>query len=169
MDIHMEAIPEDMPLPKIRRLETPHNPKTLRGNIPAFERLLAYNRNAKIIWAHVGWCNTGRRTPALCTALLERHPNLYMSFKIGRDSMPETRPLAEDLRIKPEWLSLIRTYPERFLIGSDHFYVPAMSNIQIGPRRIEGEGPERLLILLPPNLAHKVSHLNATRIFKLDQ
>jgi hypothetical protein len=121
IDIHMEAVPEDMPLPKIRRLDTPHNPPTLRRNIPAFERLLAYNRNTKIIWAHAGWCNTGRRTPALCAELLEKHSNLYMSFKIGRDSMQETRPLTEDLRIKSEWLNLIRTYPDRFLIGSDHY------------------------------------------------
>jgi len=169
IDIHMEAIPEDMPLPKIRRLESPHNPRVLRANIPAFERLLVHNRSTKIIWDHVGWCNTGRRTAALCAELLGRHPNLYMSFKISRDSMSETRPLTEDLQIKDEWLNLINGYPERFLIGSDRFYVVPRANLQIGPPKREGEGPERLLVLLPMELARKVGYENTIRIFKLEK
>jgi len=169
IDLHMEAIPEDMPLPKVKRLESPYNPRFLRANIPAFEKLLAHNRNAKIIWAHVGWCNTGRRTAALCAELLERHSNLYMSYKISRDSMGETRPLKEDFTIKTDWLELIRTYPERFLIGSDQFYVTPKSNVQIGPPHKEKEGTGRLLALLPPDLSHKVGYENAVRIFKLDR
>ena len=169
IDIHMEAVPEDMPLPKIRRLESPYNPKVLRANIPAFERLLAHNRSTNMIWAHVGWCNTGRRTAALCAKLLERHPNLYMSFKISRDSMSETRPLTEDLQIKDEWLNLINRYPERFIIGSDRFYVAPRANLQIGPPKREGEGPERLLSLLPMELARKVGYENTIRIFKLEK
>ncbi len=169
IDIHMEAIPEDMPLPKIRRLESPNNPRILCANISAFERLLVHNRSSKIIWAHAGWCNTGRRTAALCAKLLERHPNLYMSFKISRDSMPETRPLTEDLKIKDEWLNLINVYPDRFLIGSDRFYVVPRANLQIGPPKREGEGPERLLTLLPPEPAHKVGYENAIRLFKLNR
>jgi len=168
IDIHMEAIPEDMLLPKRRRLESPQNPKTLRANIPAFERLLAHNRKTKMIWAHVGWCNTGRRTPALCAELLKRHPNLYMSFKISPDSIPEMRPLNEDLMIKPEWLHLISAHPERFIIGSDHFYVSPKANIRIGPPRKEGEGTEHLLALLPPALAQKIGYENVLSIFKLD-
>jgi len=169
IDIHMEAVPENIPLPKIRRLESPHNPKVLRANIPAFERLLAHNRSTKIIWAHVGWCNTGRRTAALCAELLRRHPNLYMSFKISPDSMSETRPLTEAFQIKDEWLNLIHAYPERFLIGSDRFYVAPRANLQIGPPKNEGEGPERLLTLLPSELARSVGYENTIRIFKLEK
>lgn len=169
IDIHMEAVPRDMPLPGLRRLESTHNPKRLRANIAAFERLLAYNRNTKIIWAHVGWCNTGYRTTALCAELLEKHPNLYMSFKIRPDSMPETRPLTKDLEVKDEWLHLIRAYPERFLIGSDHFYVTPKASRQAGPRKRVGEETKRLLALLPPELARKVGFENAIRIFKLNK
>jgi hypothetical protein len=166
IDIHMETIPSDMPLPRGRRFESPYNPKMLRANISAFERLLAYNRNTKIIWAHVGWCNTGFRTAALCAELLEKHPNLYMSFKIRPDSMPETRPLTNELRLKDEWLHLIQAYPERFLIGSDHFYMTPRANIQIGPKM--GEETKYLLTLLPTELARKVGFENAYRIFKLN-
>jgi len=101
IDIHMEAVPEDMPLPS--GLSPSQNPKILKANISTFERLLSHNRKAKIIWAHAGWCQTGRRTPALCAELLERHPNLYMSFKIGPDSRPETRPMERGMGLKREW------------------------------------------------------------------
>ncbi len=167
IDIHMEAVPQDMDLPKIRRLESPHNPKVLRTNIAAFERLLAHNRNARVIWAHAGWCNTGHRTPELCAQLLGRHPNLYMSFKIRRDSLAEMRPLTEDFRIKPEWLNLIQTYPDRFVIGSDIFYVTPRAPFQIGPPRGKRVETEHLLAVLPPELANKIAYENALHLFKL--
>ena len=50
MDIHMEAVPEDMPIPP--QFDSPKNPDTLKENISLFEELLAYNTDAKIIWAH---------------------------------------------------------------------------------------------------------------------
>lgn len=166
IDLHMEAVPEDMELPKRRRLQSPNNPRLLRENIRGLERLLAHNRTAKIIWAHAGWCNTGRRTASLTAQLLERHSNLYMSFKLRPDSLEETRPLTEDRRMKPEWLDLIRAYPDRFLIGSDRFFsTPKGQGRSGGPR--EGPGAERLLPLLPPELAQKVGVENAVRTFKL--
>lgn len=168
IDIHMEAVPEDMPMPEIRGLESRRNPKMLRGNISAFERLLAHNRNTKIIWAHVGWCNTARRSPALCAELLQRHPNLYMSFKITRDSRPETRPVTRDFRLKPEWMNLISAYPERFVIGSDEFYATPKGNVRIGPPR-KAEGTEQLLAQLPPELARKVGYENAIHLFNLKE
>ena len=163
VDMHMEAVPEDMPLPEGRRLSSPPNPKTLRANIPAFERLLSHNRNTRILWDHVGWCNTGRRTPQLCTELLGRHPNLYMSFKIGPDSVPENRPLAVGRAVKPEWIELLRAYPDRFVIGTDMFYMAPGARHRPGPRTTQGI--ELLISLLPQDLLHKVACENAVRIF----
>jgi hypothetical protein len=165
IDLHMEAVPEDMPLPDDPRLGSAKNPKTLRANIPAFERLLDHNLKARIIWDHVGWCNTGRRTPALCRALLSRHPNLYMSFKIGPDSNPECRPLAPGSGVKPEWIDLIRDFPDRFLIGMDQFYTAPGSNFRIGPQR---NNPTKFLLSwLPRDLALKVALENPKAVFKL--
>ena len=122
IDIHMEALPEEMDLPA--GLRSPPNPETLRTNIAAFERLLAHNRKAKIIWAHVGWCNTGQRTAALCAELLRKHPNLSMSFKISpRDSRSECRPIERGIGLKAEWLQLIKAFSDRFIIGTDQFYL----------------------------------------------
>jgi len=141
------------------------NPKMLRGNIRAFETLLSHNAKAKIIWAHVGWCNTGARTPALCRELFMRHPNLYMSFKLSPESLPELRPISSDRKtIRPEWLRLIQDFPERFVIGTDQFYSPPGSR-QIGPQKTEAT---RLFMnLLPPDLARRVGLENPKSLFNL--
>lgn len=124
IDLHMEAVDEEIPLPG--HLKSPPNPKRLKPNIPSLENFLAHNRKARIIWSHVGWCNTGRRTPALIGSLIEKHPNLYLSFKISPiDSLPQVRPLEKGGKaIKAEWLTLLRAYRDRFLIGSDQFFTP---------------------------------------------
>ncbi len=81
IDIHMEAITEEMPLPS--RLQSPPNPSVLTPNMGAFERLLANNRKARIVWVHLGWDNTGRRTVDLTRRLLSKHENLYMSVRVA--------------------------------------------------------------------------------------
>lgn len=164
LDIHMEAVPEDMPLPGHPRLQAMANPKQLKANLPAFERLLAHNRNAKIIWAHVGWCNTGQRTAALCAELLAKHSNLYMSFKLAPDSRSDLKPLDENYHLRPEWLDLIRAFPERFIIGTDQFYTPAGGRA-MGPQKT---GETKVLIsLLPEPLAVKVGQENPGALFRL--
>jgi hypothetical protein len=166
IDIHMEAVPEEMPLPN--GLRSPPNPRVLSPNIFAFERLLAHNRKAKIIWAHVGWDNTGRRTAGLTADLLRRHPNLYMSFKISpRDSVPENSPIKRGGGLNEEWLEVIREFPDRFIIGSDQFYLSPEMHGKIGPRSVEPTN--RFFSLLPPELATKVGYENPRRIFKLDE
>lgn len=168
IDIHMEAIPKDMPLPDRRILRrSGNNPKVLRENISALERLLTHNPKAKIIWAHVGWCNTGFRTPDLCRRLLSQHPNLIMSFKLSSESVPETRPIGEDQQsIKPEWLQLLIEFPDRFIIGTDQFYVPPGARA-IGPQKTEAT--RHFMTLLPPDLARQIGLENPRRIFNLKE
>ena len=145
-----------MPLPE--RIGSLSNPKILRANITAFERLLAYNRKAKIIWAHMGWDNTGFRTTTLSRELLEKHPNLYMSIKTRKRSRPENKPINDQSEIKPEWLDMIRAFPGRFLIGSD---------LKYGLPREGKSGLKVLFSELPPELARKVGYKNAEDLFKL--
>ena len=168
IDIHMEAIPKNIPLPdRIILKRSVNNPKTLKENLSAFERLLAHNPKTKIIWAHVGWCNTGFRTPALCRELFIRHPNLFMSFKLSPESVSETRPISEDKKtIKPEWLQLIKDFPDRFIIGTDQFYV-APGARPIGPQKTETT--KHLMTLLPPELARQIGLENPIRIFNLKE
>jgi len=155
MDLHMEAVPRTMPLP--RDLKSPPNPPQLRENIPGFERLLAHNPRAKIIWAHLGSDGTGYRTPELCRRLLEKHSNLYMEIKLDPKA-PGKNFLMAGGKIKPEWLKLFEDFPDRFIIGSDQHY-PEPN----GPQRWE----EVVLLFnqLPANLRKKIGTENVAHVY----
>jgi predicted TIM-barrel fold metal-dependent hydrolase len=155
IDLHMEAVPSAMPLP--RDLKSPPNPPQLHGNISAFERLLAHNPRAKIIWAHLGSDATGYRTPDLCRHLLQKHPNLFMEIKLDPNSPGRNRLLAGG-KIKPDWLKLFEDFPDRFVIGSDQHYP-------------EPNGPQRwqevvlLFNQLPGNLRKSIGTENVAHIY----
>ena len=154
IDIHMEAVPADMPMPPAR---LGPRPAELHANIAAFERLLDHNREAKVVWAHAGWDLTGERRVPLMRSLLERNPNLYMSIKIDSAGFPGTKPMGEG-GVRPGWLAILRAFPDRFVIGSDQFF---------------GENTERLerarefIDALPPDLAQLVGRENALRLYRL--
>jgi hypothetical protein len=165
VDLHMEAIPRNMPLPDIDRLKGGNNPASLTANIPAFERLLSHNRNARIIWAHAGWDNTGCRTVELMDDLLARHPNLYMSIKFGDDSVEENRPLDRNGNLRPAWLNLLQKHPDRFLMGMDLFFAPPGSDIRSGPGRTKAT--RAFLSQLPEELARRIGADNPQHLFPL--
>ncbi|HTR38613.1 MAG TPA: amidohydrolase family protein [Bryobacteraceae bacterium] len=155
IDLHMEAVPRAMPLP--RDLKSPPNPPQLHENISAFERLLAHNPRAKIIWAHLGSDGTGYRTPDLCRRLLQKHSNLFMEIKLDPKA-PGKNYLMAGEKIKPEWLKLFEDFPGRFIIGSDQHYP-------------EPNGPQRwqevvlLFNQLPANLRKSIGTENAAHIY----
>ena len=165
IDIHMEAIPKKMPLPHMFRRNST-NPDELQANIPGFERLLAHNRKAKIIWVHAGWDNTRQRTAALSRDLLEKHPNLYMSIRVVLNERLVNRPIDSQDKINEEWLNMINAFPDRFIIGSDQFY-PELHGKHKAMR--SDESTIAFLSLLPPDLARKVGYENARRIFNLNE
>lgn len=159
IDLHMEAIPEDVALPAGPQL--PPGPSHGSANIEAFERLLAHNRRARIIWAHAGWDNTGYRTPGLCRRLLRDNPNLYMDIKIDPLKPGKNPPLANGASgpIKPEWLKLFQDFPDRFVVGTDqHYPEPAA-----GPQR--WQALVSLLNQLPEDLRRKIGTENAARLY----
>jgi predicted TIM-barrel fold metal-dependent hydrolase len=155
IDLHMEAVPRAMPLP--RDLKSPPNPPQLHENISAFERLLGHNPRAKIIWAHLGSDGTGYRTPDLCRRLLQKHSNLYMEIKLDPKA-PGKNFLMSSGKVKPEWLKLFEDFPDRFIIGSDQHY-PEPN----GPQRWE----EAVLLFnqLPANLRKRIGTENAAHIY----
>jgi predicted TIM-barrel fold metal-dependent hydrolase len=151
--LHLEAVPQPMELPK--GLPSPPNPPRLRENIAAFERLLAHDARARIVWAHLGTDGTGARTPALCRRLLEAHPNLYMEIKTsgaGRNSV------LEGSQVGAEWLVLFRQFPDRFVIGSDQHYPEGAG----APR---WQAPVLLLNQLPPDLQRAFAKDNAMKLY----
>ena len=128
--------------------------------VAGLERLLAHNRNTTIIWDHAGWGNTGENTPALMRRLLSENPNLYTSIKFRKD-MSDTGFLNTDGMINPAWLSVVKEFPDRFMMGSD-----------IKPGIWENEFRQvkdhvSILSQLPPDIQGKVARDNAIRIFKI--
>ncbi|MEW5892936.1 MAG: amidohydrolase family protein [Pseudomonadota bacterium] len=169
IDLHAEILPQDMPLPATPALISPPNPAQLKANLAGFERLLAHNRKAKIIWVHAGWDLSGTRDLGLMTRLMRTHPNLYMSFKIaGKPGAPKSKPLGPDGRLKPEWLGFIQEFSDRLLIGTDEFYQAASVNrVDITTAAGLTELPVRLVQQLPPELGRKIGYENAMRLYKL--
>jgi predicted TIM-barrel fold metal-dependent hydrolase len=156
VDVHMEAVPAPMPTPPARG-GGGRNPPELRANIDAFERLLEHNRAARIVWSHAGWDLTGERTVPLMRRLLERHPNLFMSIKTDGAGTRRTAPLDGD-RLRPEWLALLRRFPDRFVIGSDQFFDAGTGRLA----RVR-----EVVDALPAELARAVGRDNALRLYRL--
>jgi predicted TIM-barrel fold metal-dependent hydrolase len=163
IDLHMEAVSQTMPIPADWRVNPLPNPPQLHPNLAAFERLLAHNPRAKIVWAHAGWDNTGGRTPELTRRLLEAHPNLYMELKndplaVGRNPFLTGGATGT---IHPAWLKIFQQFPDRFVIGSDQHY-PEPRN---GPQRWQAV----VLVFnqLPSDLRREIGMQNAMRIYRL--
>jgi predicted TIM-barrel fold metal-dependent hydrolase len=156
IDLHMEAVPRDMPFPPMR--SGPPNPANLKENIAAFERLLEHNPKARIVWAHAGWDLTGERTVPLMRGLLQRHPNLYMSVKSDRGGTRLTDPFGPEGQVKPGWIAMVRDFPDRFVIGSDQFFDQEPERIEHARKFVDG---------LPPDLARPVATENVKRIYRL--
>lgn len=161
IDFHMEAVPKPMPLPA--GLKSPPNPPQLHDNIAAFERLLSHNPQARIVWAHEGWDNTGYRTVELSRRLLKAHPNLYMEIKIDPVEVGKNSPLASggSGALKPEWLKLFQDFPDRFVIGTDQHYPEPPK----GPQR--WQSVVMMFNQLPADLRQKIGIDNPTRIYHL--
>lgn len=138
IDLSMELVSQAMSLPPY--LRAPLNPYELEPNLATFERLLAHNRKAKIVWANAGRGNTGQRTVEAMTRLLAKHSNLYMSISVSpRDSLRETNPMESGGRIKSAWLKMLKRFPDRFVIGSGQQFI-ATSDQEQGPGGSGGPG-----------------------------
>ena len=157
IDIHMEAVPQDMPLPA--GLKSPPNAARLHSNITAFEKLLAHNPGAKIIWAHLGSDFTGFRTVDLDRRLLQAHPNLYMEIKTDPDAHGLNYPLAAGGKLKADWLKLFTDFPDRFVIGSDQHYPE--------PKDADKRWQETILLFneLPAEVRRKIGTENVAHLY----
>jgi len=168
IDLHMEAVVQTRDLPAGFSRVSSRNAKTLQGNIAAFERMLAHNRKARVVWLHNGWDNTGDRSVELLKRLLTAHGNLYLALRneartrtMAGTPMPN-RMVDGQGKIKADWLALFQAFPDRFVIGSDEFQPP-------WDMRVPQSFAETwsLLKQLPEDLARKIGRDNAARIYGL--
>jgi hypothetical protein len=172
IDLHFDVVAEDMKAPEW--LSSPPNPPSFRANVAAFERLLAHNRGASIVWAHLGSDQLGWWTVELSRRLLATHPNLVMSLRLAPGRVPQNHPLLPDGRLRPDWYDLFQEFPDRFVIGADTFTVspsvrgsgPGISFAQRAP--MIRQRTRAFLAALPPDLARKIGTENARRLYKLE-
>lgn len=173
IDLHMDAVVSEMAAPA-RLVSFPNNPLRFPATIDALERLLAHNRRAKIVWAHGGSDHLGAMTPNRIRGLMDKHTNLFMSLR----PVPPIAPVENKLlsgqppMVDPQWMALLKRYSDRFMIGTDGFYVGASAGG--GPvMEFAGRNETRLratvrfLSLLPHALARKIGAENAIRIYRL--
>lgn len=116
----------------------------------AIDILMQHNPRAKIIWAHTGF-GLG---PAHVAQMLSTYPQLWgeLSYRSGITG--------EGGRLTAEWRDLFTRYPDRFLLGSDTWigerwasYGDIMADYRSWLRQ------------LPPEIAAKIAHGNARRLF----
>jgi hypothetical protein len=103
-------------------------------------------------------------TPELLGQLMEKYPNLYSSIKIRNDkSIPVAICIFDNnKKIKSDWISLFKKYPDRFMIGSD---------IKAGVRADEFTFVKdhlKLLSQLPVDILKMIERENAEEIFNID-
>ena len=158
IELHMEAVPRDMPFPDAN-VAGPPNPASIVANIAAFERLLDHNPRARIVWVHAGWDLTGERTVPLMRALLERHPDLYMSVKSDNAGTPATAPFLPGGGLKPGWLAMLEAFPDRFVVGSDQFYDE--------PQIVRTYRARAFVDALPTEIARRIAYENIKHIYRL--
>ncbi|MDP1537214.1 MAG: hypothetical protein Q8L95_08535 [Burkholderiales bacterium] len=171
IDLHFDPVPADVEKPP--SLSSPRNPAVLKANLGGFERLLAHNRKAMIVWAHAGADPVGHFTPRLVRELLGRHSNLALSI---RPTAPFPGSMVHPKgAINDDWIAVLRDFPDRFVIGSDSFVVAKAYTGAEAPRifeqrsEIQRRGIRRLLSHLPADLARRVGYENAERLYRLNR
>lgn len=165
IDLHCEIVPQDMDVHAKLIERSAKNPPRVLANLAGLERLLAHNPRAKIILSHSNDA-TGFRTAAIIRGLFKRHPNMSMSLNLfPKYILSENLPLTTTGGISPDWLRLIKDYPERFMVGSDQRYSEPCPNCKM-PDRVGSS--RRWLDLLPSDVARKIAFENPQRIFNLN-
>lgn len=173
IDLHFDPVPKDVKTPS--RLTSPKNPPVLKENITALDRLLSHNRKANFVWAHAGSDPVGWYKPKLVRKMLDKHPNLF--FSIRPVNKPHTNPAWHPKRgINHSWIKVFKEYPDRFVLGTDSFVVSGNYSNQASPAltfeqysRIQREGAKEVLYSLKKDVARKIAHDNAIRIYQLNE
>ncbi len=170
IELHFDLVAQDMAIPA--GLASSSNPANLTANLQELERLLAHNRQARIVWAHAGSDMLGHWTVELSRRMLKDHPNLYMSLRMGPGRQPQNHPLTQAGEIRPPWLALLNEFSDRFVIGGDQFFVPpGMSGghaVAVSQRSgLMRRRVNLFLSALPEPLARKIGYENAIRIYRI--
>ncbi len=162
-------IPADHPvLLELFKLAAEHRiPVTVHLDSPQkglaeFERALNQCPSTTFIWAHCG-----PSTADVLKGMLDRHPNLYADLSTlnpvwlklaGRQALPPGCQI-ESL----EWIRLMEAYPDRFLFGTDPWFIEAYVRLPDITTWVK----DNVFSQLSPETAEAIDHGNAERLFSI--
>ncbi|MBI1743738.1 amidohydrolase family protein [Candidatus Acetothermia bacterium] len=126
------------------------------------ERGADHNRNAIIIWAHMG-----DGPPSLVRDILRKHPNLYVDISSRNPYFQRGRPIEDqtltnsDGSLKSDWKSVFEEFADRVLFGIDLNNDRYLLLDQLIPyyRSVLGQ--------LTPQTAEKIAYKNAQKLLGL--
>ncbi len=162
LDIHIDVVETTMDTPDFFLDASSSNPDELQGNVDEFEELLTSNRNARIVLAHVGRDTTGDMSVDLMDRLLDAHSNLYIQIVPAAGPLFTDNAILDSNRVvREEWLTLLETYRDRVVLGSDVFFSPPDA------ARRDLRRMQLFLQQLPEDLAYEIGCTNAVEIYRL--
>jgi len=122
----------------------------VHSNHEAIEQIFAYEPNVKILWAHAGMSDP----PSVVSDMFDRFEKLWVDISIREYE------IAPNGQLAPEWRELFIKHSDRVTIGSDTWVNSQWDNYEsiIAFDR-------NWLAQLPPEIATKIAHGNAQRLF----
>ena len=115
----------------------------------AAESLANIRTDGRVLWAHAGMSSSA----ATVERLLDRYPNLYVELALRSDVAPGGAP-------DPAWRALFLKHADRFMVGTDTWVNSQWDRL---PAILDGF--RAWLRQLPPEVAAKIAHGNADRLF----
>jgi predicted TIM-barrel fold metal-dependent hydrolase len=118
-----------------------------------FAQMLKQFADVPVIWAHGGY------TPLyIAQRMLSEHPNLYYELSARtwpqHPRSPDYTILRDGKQVWPEWLALIESKPERFLVGTD------ASHRTLESETMKAESVQAFLRQLKPETRERVGRAN---------
>lgn len=122
----------------------------VHSNHEAVEQIFAYEPRIKILWAHAGMSDP----PSVVSDMFHRFENLWVDISIREYE------IAPNGTLDPEWEQLFLEHTDRITIGSDTWVNAQWDNYE---QIIAFD--RNWLAQLPPEVAAKIAHKNARRLF----
>jgi Amidohydrolase len=113
------------------------------------EKLLHLYPQVKILWAHAGMSASA----ATVSGLLDRFSGLWVELAMRGDVAPGGT-------LDPNWRAVFLRHPDRFMVGTDTWVTSRWEMLVEGMQATRGWLRE-----LPPEVAERIAHGNAERLF----
>ena len=115
----------------------------------AVQGLAKIRADARVMWAHAGMSASA----ATVERLLDQYPNLWVELALRSDVAPGGA-------LDPAWRALFLKHPDRFMLGTDTWVNSQWDRL---PAILDAF--RVWLRQLPPDVATKIAHGNADRLF----